>query len=83
MPQIIIKVNLKPEILDPQGKAILNAIKKMGISEVVDVRQGKIFYLEIDGQISKNLQVSLEKLSKDFLANEVIEDVLVEVQNES
>ena len=49
MAVVIVNVSLKPEILDPQGRAVLGAIGRIGLPGVVDVRQGKQFVLELDG----------------------------------
>jgi phosphoribosylformylglycinamidine synthase subunit PurS len=47
---VVIDVSLRPEILDPQGRAILGAVGRVGLSGVADVRQGKQFVLNIDGE---------------------------------
>ena len=43
----------KPEILDPQGKAVLGALPRLGFDGVIDVRQGKRFELEVDGEATE------------------------------
>jgi phosphoribosylformylglycinamidine synthase subunit PurS len=67
-------VTLKPEVLDPQGKAIEGALKSLGISGIASVRQGKIFDVEIEsGDVqaaTRTLRESCEKL----LANTIIEN---------
>ena len=45
--KIKVFVNLKPEILDPQGEAILHSLKSLGFKEITKVRQGKVIELEI------------------------------------
>jgi phosphoribosylformylglycinamidine synthase len=62
---------MKPEILDPQGQAILHALDRLGIDGVSDVRQGKHFELEVDDTIADE---TLHKLADTLLANPVIED---------
>ncbi len=49
MARVVVDVMPKPEILDPQGKAVLGALPRLGFEGVSDVRQGKRFELEIDG----------------------------------
>ena len=70
MPRVVVDVVLKPEILDPQGQAILNAITRLGIDGVHDVRQGKHFELEVDDRLDDDV---LAKLADTLLSNPVIE----------
>ena len=55
MARVVVDVMPKPEILDPQGKAVLGALPRLGFQGVTDVRQGKRFELEIDGEITDDL----------------------------
>jgi phosphoribosylformylglycinamidine synthase subunit PurS len=61
----------KPEILDPQGQAIANALGRLGVTGVRDVRQGKHFELDVDDGVSDE---DLHKIAEALLANPVIED---------
>ena len=70
MARVIVDVVLKPEILDPQGQAIVGALGRLGISGVSDVRQGKHFELDVDDSVSDD---DLAKLADTLLANPVIE----------
>jgi len=65
---------MKPEILDPQGQAILGALGRLGISGVHSVRQGKHFELDVADDISDD---TLNELADTLLANPVIEDFTV------
>jgi phosphoribosylformylglycinamidine synthase len=69
--RVVVDVVLKPEILDPQGQAILGALGRLGISGVHDVRQGKHFELEVDDDLD---DATVEKLADSLLANPVIEN---------
>lgn len=71
MARVVVNVMPKQEILDPQGQAVVRALGRIGISGVKDVRQGKRFELEVDGEVSTE---DLEKIAADLLANTVIED---------
>lgn len=76
MPRIVVDVMPKPEILDPQGKAVLGALPRLGFSGVSDVRQGKRFELEV-AEINDAVLADVEKLAETFLANTVIENYVV------
>ncbi|WP_188944731.1 phosphoribosylformylglycinamidine synthase subunit PurS [Nakamurella endophytica] len=70
MARVAVDVVIKPEILDPQGKAILAALGRGGHSGVLAVRQGKHFDLEVDESVSDE---DLEEIAGTLLANPVIE----------
>ena len=76
MPRIVVDVMPKPEILDPQGKAVLGALPRLGFTGVNDVRQGKRFELEV-AEITDAVLADVEKLAETFLANTVIENYVV------
>ncbi len=67
-------VTLKKSVLDPQGKTIQGALKKLGYSSVSDVRQGKYFELEIAGTDSEQAKGQVEKIAREVLTNPVIEE---------
>jgi len=77
---IVVNVALKPEILDPQGRAVLGALGRLGLSGVADVRQGKQFVLNIDGEIDDAKLAQIHEIASTLLSNPVIEDFTVEVQ---
>jgi phosphoribosylformylglycinamidine synthase PurS subunit len=77
---IFVNVALKPEILDPQGRAVLGALDRLGLSGVADVRQGKQFVLNIDGDIDDAKLAQIHEIAATLLSNPVIEDFTVEVQ---
>ena len=66
----------KPEILDPQGKAVLGALPRLGFSGVTDVRQGKRFELEVEGEVTDAVLASAREAAVRLLSNPVIEDVV-------
>ena len=67
----------KPEILDPQGKAVQGALPRLGFQGVTDVRQGKRFELEIEGEATPELLADVERMAELLLSNPVIEDYQV------
>lgn len=72
-------VRLKPSVLDPQGKALLGAIHSLGEEAVADVRQGKIFDIELNIQNKSEAEAVLKKISEKLLANTVIENFEVKL----
>jgi phosphoribosylformylglycinamidine synthase len=68
-------VTLKPTVLDPQGITIQRSVQSMGLSEVVDVRQGKTFDIVLgDGVPADKGKEVVQKLAKEVLTNPVIEE---------
>lgn len=83
MPRIVVDVMLKPEILDPQGKAIVGALPRLGLTEFSGVRQGKRFELTVDGEVTEAVLAKAREAAETLLSNPVIEDVVnVEVVND-
>ena len=74
MARVVVDVMLKSEILDPQGRAVMGALGRLGLSGVSSVRQGKRFELEIDGEIDETLSERLHEIAASLLSNPVIED---------
>jgi phosphoribosylformylglycinamidine synthase len=72
--RVIVDVVLKPEILDPQGQAILGALSRLGISGVTAVRQGKHFELDVESDVDDEV---IAKVADTLLANPVIEDFTI------
>lgn len=70
----------KPEILDPQGKAVHGALPRLGFSGVTDVRQGKRFELELDGEVTEAVLAEVGKMAETLLSNPVIENYTVRVE---
>jgi phosphoribosylformylglycinamidine synthase subunit PurS len=78
--RVVVDVMLKPEILDPQGKAVLGAMGRLGFSGVETVRQGKRFEIEVDGDVTPEIFSELELAAGTLLANPVIEDYAIHVE---
>jgi phosphoribosylformylglycinamidine synthase PurS subunit len=77
--RVVVDVMPKPEILDPQGKAVLGALPRLGFEGVTEVRQGKRFELEVDGELTDARLAEVEKMAETLLSNPVIEDYAVRV----
>jgi phosphoribosylformylglycinamidine synthase len=77
-----IYVTLKPSVLDPQGKAIQHSVELLGYKNVADIRQGKFFEIAFDSAVTSDEAKSIvENIAKDVLANPVIEDYRIEIEN--
>jgi phosphoribosylformylglycinamidine synthase PurS subunit len=72
--RVVVDVVLKPEILDPQGQAIVGALTRLGITGINDVRQGKHFELEVDDELDDS---TVTRLADTLLANPVIENFAI------
>ena len=79
MARVVVDVMLKPEILDPQGKAVHGALPRLGVQGVSDVRQGKRFELEVEGELTEDRLAQLHEIAERLLSNPVIEDFEVHV----
>jgi phosphoribosylformylglycinamidine synthase len=75
--RVVVDVLLKPEILDPQGKAVEGALGRLGLSGVASVRQGKTFTIELEGELDDERMAHLHELAGSLLSNPVIEDYAI------
>ncbi|HEU0128020.1 MAG TPA: phosphoribosylformylglycinamidine synthase subunit PurS, partial [Pseudonocardiaceae bacterium] len=76
----VVDVMLKPEILDPQGKAVQGALPRLGFQGVRDVRQGKRFELDLDGEVTDERLAEVRRAAEMLLSNPVIEDYTVHLE---
>ena len=68
-------VSLKKSVLDPQGKTIQSALKKMGYKGLGDVRQGKYFELTLDGGLTRSeAETEIARIAREVLTNPVMEE---------
>ncbi|MCE7026852.1 phosphoribosylformylglycinamidine synthase subunit PurS [Jiella avicenniae] len=74
-------VTLKTGVLDPQGKAIEAALGNLGIDGVGQVRQGKVFDVELAGEDAASAKTKLDAMCGQLLANTVIENYAVEIDH--
>ena len=75
--KISVIVTLKDEVLDPQGKVISQTLKNMGYKNIVNVRQGKYFEIELNETDKKKAKKIVEEISKKLLTNIVIENYTI------
>ncbi|MFT4259722.1 phosphoribosylformylglycinamidine synthase subunit PurS [Microbacterium sp.] len=76
MPTIVVDVMPKPELLDPQGKAVSGAFARLGIDGFSGVRIGKRFELTVDGEVTEEVLAEARRIADEVLSNSVIEDVV-------
>ena len=76
MGRVVVDVMPKPEILDPQGKAVAGALPRLGFAQFTSVRQGKRFELEVDGDVTPEILAAALDAAETVLSNPVIEDVV-------
>jgi len=76
MGRVVVEVMPKPEILDPQGQAVLAALPRLGFAGFTSVRQGKRFELEVDGEVTDEVLSQVRSAASLLLSNPVIEDVV-------
>jgi phosphoribosylformylglycinamidine synthase subunit PurS len=79
MARVVVDVMPKPELLDPQGKAVTGALTRLGFAGI-SVRQGKRFELVIDGEITEDRLAEVRRAAETLLANTVIETFDVRVE---
>ena len=70
-------VTLKKEVLDPQGKVVNQTLKNMGYSNVLSVRQGKYFEIELNEKDKDKAKKIVEEICKKLLSNIIIEDYTI------
>ena len=80
MARVVVDVMPKPEILDPQGKAVAGALPRLGFTGITEVRQGKRFELEVEGEMTPERWSEVHDIAEKLLSNPVIEDYQVYVE---
>lgn len=77
--KIRVLVSYKDSVLDPQGQTVRNALLTMGYDFVKDVRQGKVFEIEIDSLSDEKIKQAIPELADKVLANPIIEKFTWEI----
>ena len=75
-----IRVTPRPGLLDPEGKAIQNALHSLDYEHVHEVRVGKLIYLDVEATSNEEARKGAEAMCRRLLANPVTEDFEIEVQ---
>ncbi len=74
-----VHITLKHGVLDPEGKAIANALGALGFSGVGEVRQGKYIEIELDETDPATARESVDAMCVKLLANTIIEDYRIDI----
>ncbi len=80
MYRALVRITLRPSILDPQGKAIRHALHNLGYDLVEDVRAGKAIELMIKADDPQNAEMIAREAAEKLLANPVMEDFNIEIE---
>lgn len=81
MYKVTVHVTLRESILDPQGKAAHHSLQNLGMHAIKNVRIGKLITLEIEAESKENAKSIAEDTCAKLLANEVMEDYTIMVEN--
>ena len=73
-------ITLKKDVLDPQGKVVNQTLKNMGFDNIVSVRQGKYFEIELEETDKEKAKKIVDDVSKKLLSNVVIEDYKIKIE---
>jgi len=71
--KVRILVSFKDSVLDPQGQTVKNALHTLGYGAVKEVRQGKVFELDLEGTTKKEADALVPEIARRVLANPIIE----------
>ena len=71
---------MKKEVLDPQGKVVNQTLKNMGYKNIINVRQGKYFEIELNEIDKEKAKKIAEEISSKLLANTIIEDYKIDLE---
>jgi phosphoribosylformylglycinamidine synthase PurS subunit len=74
-----VHISMKPGILDPQAKAIGNALQGLGFAGIAEVRQGKLIELDLAETDPAAARAQVEEMCRQLLANPVIENYAIEI----
>ncbi len=73
-------VTLKKDVLDPQGKVINQTLKNMGYKNILNIRQGKYFEIEVNEKDNEKAKKIVDEISKKLLTNSIIEDYRINLK---
>tara|TARA_B100000700_G_C14602167_1_gene649608 strand:+ start:40 stop:279 length:240 start_codon:yes stop_codon:yes gene_type:complete len=78
--KVKLEIRLNPDILDPQGDAINNALQQMNFKSVSSVRQGKLIELDINASSQEEAQNLVKKMAEELLVNPIMETYTISME---
>tara|TARA_B100000287_G_scaffold175280_1_gene165298 strand:- start:685 stop:924 length:240 start_codon:yes stop_codon:yes gene_type:complete len=78
--KVKLEIRLNPDILDPQGDAINNALQQMNFKSVSSVRQGKLIELDINASSQEEAQNLVKKMAEELLVNPIMETYIISME---
>lgn len=79
--KVTVTINRRPEIADPEGTTVKRALHDLGYTETADVRMDRVIHLQVEGDDPDAIRSRVENMCKQVLANPVLEDFEVEVED--
>ena len=77
--KVAVTITLKKDVLDPQGKVVLQTLQNMGMKTLSNIRQGKYFEIEIEETNQEIVKKDVDIMCKKLLANLIIEDYKIDI----
>ena len=78
--KVRLEIRLNPDILDPQGDAINNALQQMNFKSVSSVRQGKLIELDVNASSQKEAHNLVKKMAEELLVNPIMETYVISME---
>jgi len=78
--RVTVTIDRRPEIADPEGTTVLRALHELGFTEARSVRMDRVIHMDVDGDDPAELKARVEDMCRRLLANPVLEDFAVEVE---
>lgn len=77
--RVEVQIMLKNGVLDPQAKAITQALHTMGFDTLTEIKIGKSIFLEFSENDTQEIRAKVERMCEELLANTVIEDYVIKL----
>ena len=78
--KVRLEIRLNPDILDPQGDAINNALQQMNFKSVSSVRQGKLIELDVKAASQEEAHNLVKKMAEELLVNPIMETYIISME---